>query len=70
MVTVTNDATAFVDVAAVVPSQRKGLLKHILHALHKSQECTARRAIIKYADLLPEGVKPADVMPFISSDQT
>ena len=70
MVTVTNDAAAFVDVAEEIPSQHNGLLKHILHALHKSKELTARRVIIKYADLLPEGVKPADILPFISSDQT
>ena len=70
MVTVTNDVADFVDVAAEISSQRKGLLKHILHALHKSKELTARRVIIKYAHLLPEGVKPADILPFISSDQT
>jgi hypothetical protein len=69
MATVTSDIAGLAKAEAENSPQRKGLLIRILHALQASRSREARRVIIKYAHLLPDGVKPADILPFIASDQ-
>ena len=70
MVNITSDVAGLANAAAENRSQRKGLLMRILHALQAVRAREARRVIIKYAHLLPDGVKPADILPFIASGQT
>jgi hypothetical protein len=41
-----------------------------LRSLQQSRIHEARRAIVRYAHLLPEGQKAADVLRFIAADQT
>jgi hypothetical protein len=60
----TYDVAGFAE-DATETAPRKGIFVRILHSLQKSQMDRARRMIVKYARLLPEGQKPADVMPFL-----
>jgi len=69
MVTVTSDVAGLANGEAENASQRKGLFMQILRSLRETQVHNARRMIVMYAHLLPEGVKPADVLPFIAADQ-
>jgi hypothetical protein len=77
MVTFTSDVAGLADAAAGNASPRKELFRHMsrllfrsaLRALRENRVRAARRVIVTYAHLLPEGVKPADVLPFIASDQ-
>ena len=50
-------------------TQRKGLFVGILHSLQQSRMHEARRVIVKFAHLLPEGQNAADVLSFIAADQ-
>jgi hypothetical protein len=70
LVNITSDVAGLANAAAENRSQRMGLHIRILHALQAARMCEARRVIIKYAHLLPDGAKPADILPFIASDQT
>ena len=70
MVTITNEVAGFTKAEKEKPYQGKGLFRNILQALQKSRQHAARRVIINYAHLLPEGIKPVDLLPFISSDCT
>lgn len=69
MVTVTSDVTGLANAAAANASLPKGLFMCSLRALQISRAREARRVIVTYAHLLPEGVKPANVIPFIATDQ-
>jgi hypothetical protein len=65
----TYDVAGFTNAATENAPQRKGLFGHILHSLQQSRIHHARRVIVTYSHLLPEGQKAADVLPFIAADQ-
>jgi len=69
VVTVTYDVTGLANAAAAKASLPKGLFMCILRALQISRAREARRVIVTHAHLLPEGVRPANVIPFIATDQ-
>jgi hypothetical protein len=69
MITVTSDVASFANGATEKKSQRTGLFVRILRALHENRAREARRVIIKYAHLLPEGVKLTDVSFSVMVDQ-
>ena len=64
-------AITFTDQAAVTENapQRIGPFVRILRSLQQSRMHEARRVIVNYAHLLPEGQNAADVLPFIAADQ-
>jgi len=61
----TYDVASFANAATENAPQRNGLFGRILRSLQQARMHQARRVIVKYAHLLPEGQKAADVMPFI-----
>ena len=68
MATVTSDVTGLANAAAVNVSRCKDYFRCILRALQENRAREARRVIIRYAHLLAEGTKPADVQSFIAAD--
>jgi hypothetical protein len=68
------DVAGLANAASENASLRKELFRHmllppfkrILRALQDNRVRDARRVIVTYAHLLPEGVKPANVLPFIA----
>jgi hypothetical protein len=68
MHTTTYCVAGFAKAATENAPQRKGLFVRILHSLQQSRIHEARRVIVKYAHLLPEGQKAANVLPFVAAD--
>lgn len=69
MVTVTSDAAALANFTVENGSPREGFFRPIWRALQKSRAHEARRVIVTYAHLLPEGMKPVEVLTFITADE-
>jgi hypothetical protein len=69
MATITSDAAALANVTVEDGSPREGFFRPIWRALQKSRSREARRVIVTYAHLLPEGIKSAEVPPFVTADE-
>lgn len=69
MATVTSNAAALANVTVENGSPREGFFRPIWRGLQKSRSREARRVIVTYAHLLPEGIKPAEVLSFIAAEE-
>jgi hypothetical protein len=69
MAAITSDAAALANVTVENGSPREGFFRPIWRALQKSRAHEAWRIIVTYAHLLPEGIKPAEVLSFIAAEE-